>query len=146
MRIIEIISETGVNGASQHGLLLCRALARRGHAVTVVCRPGGWIRRELAAVPVEVVESDLHRWPIDELWRIVMGSEAFGPFERMDRVGLDVVLDIERHYAAESGLTRDDPPAFLREMVDRGELGVKSRKGFYTYDEEGRPVNEGRNT
>src|SRR5215831_18665733 len=70
MRIIEIISETGVNGASQHGLLLCRALARRGHAVTVVCRPGGWIRRELAAVPVEVVESDLHRWPIDELWRI----------------------------------------------------------------------------
>lgn len=70
MRIIEIISGTGVDGASQHGLLLSRELARRGHAVTVVCRPDAWIRRELASVPVEVVESDLHRWPVDELWRI----------------------------------------------------------------------------
>jgi glycosyltransferase involved in cell wall biosynthesis len=70
MRIIEIIAGAGVNGATQHGLLLSRALARRGHAVTVVCRPDGWIRRELASVPVAVVESDLHRWPVDELWRI----------------------------------------------------------------------------
>jgi 3-hydroxybutyryl-CoA dehydrogenase len=72
---------------------------------------------------------------IDELWRIVMDSEPYGPFERMDRVGLDVVLDIERHYAAESGLARDEPPAMLVEMVERGELGLKTGKGFYTYDE-----------
>ena len=70
---------------------------------------------------------------IDELWRIVMGSEPYGPFERMDRVGLDVVLDIERHYAAESGLERNEPPRFLVDMVERGELGVKSGKGFYEY-------------
>src|SRR5712691_7399774 len=70
MRIIEIIAGAGVNGAIQHGLLLSRELARRGHAVTVVCRPDGWLRRELATVSVEVVESDLHRWPIDELWRL----------------------------------------------------------------------------
>jgi 3-hydroxybutyryl-CoA dehydrogenase len=70
---------------------------------------------------------------IDELWRIVMGSEPYGPFERMDRVGLDVVLDIERHYAAESGLDRDAPPQFLIDMVERGELGVKTGKGFYDY-------------
>jgi 3-hydroxybutyryl-CoA dehydrogenase len=71
---------------------------------------------------------------IDELWRIVMGSEPYGPFERMDRVGLDVVLDIERHYAAESGLARDEPPQFLAEMVERGELGIKTGKGFYEYN------------
>ena len=69
-RIIEIISGAGVNGATQHGLLLSRELARRGHAVSVLCRPRSWIRRELASVAVEVVESDLHRWPVDELWRI----------------------------------------------------------------------------
>lgn len=73
---------------------------------------------------------------IDELWRIVMGSEPYGPFERMDRVGLDVVLDIERHYAAESGLARDEPPRFLVEMVERGELGLKTDKGFYDYGSE----------
>jgi 3-hydroxybutyryl-CoA dehydrogenase len=71
---------------------------------------------------------------IDELWRIVMGSEPYGPFERMDRVGLDVVLDIERHYAAESGLARDEPPTFLAEMVERGDLGLKTGKGFYDYE------------
>jgi 3-hydroxybutyryl-CoA dehydrogenase len=46
---------------------------------------------------------------------------------------LDVVLDIERHYAAESGLARDEPPPFLVEMVERGELGLKTGKGFYEY-------------
>jgi 3-hydroxybutyryl-CoA dehydrogenase len=70
---------------------------------------------------------------IDELWGIVMGGESYGPFERMDRVGLDVVLDIERHYAAESGLARDEPPAFLVDMVERGRLGLKSGRGFYDY-------------
>ena len=70
MRIIEIIAGAGVNGAIQHGLLLSRELAQRGHAVTVVCRPDGWLRRELASGPVAVVESDLHRWPVDELWRV----------------------------------------------------------------------------
>ena len=72
---------------------------------------------------------------IDELWRIVMGADPDGPFARMDRVGLDVVLDIERHYAAESGLARDEPPRFLEEMVACGELGVKTGKGFYEYDD-----------
>jgi 3-hydroxybutyryl-CoA dehydrogenase len=72
---------------------------------------------------------------IDELWRIVIGSEPYGPFERMDRVGLDVVLDIERHYAAESGLDRDHPPQLLIDMVARGHLGAKTGKGFYDYDE-----------
>ena len=73
---------------------------------------------------------------IDELWRIIMGSEPYGPFERMDRVGLDVVLDIERHYAAESGLARDEPPALLTEMIERGELGLKTGKGFYRYGDD----------
>ena len=72
---------------------------------------------------------------IDELWRIVMGSDPDGPFARMDRIGLDVVLDIERHYAAESGLARDEPPRFLVEMVERGQLGLKTGKGFYAYGE-----------
>jgi 3-hydroxybutyryl-CoA dehydrogenase len=51
----------------------------------------------------------------------------------MDRVGLDVVLDIERRYAAESGDPDDDPPALLVELVERGMLGVKSGRGFYEY-------------
>jgi len=71
---------------------------------------------------------------VDRLWCLVMES-APGPFARMDRVGLDVVLDIERRYAAESGDPNDEPPALLIDLVERGMLGVKTGRGFYEYEE-----------
>jgi 3-hydroxybutyryl-CoA dehydrogenase len=51
----------------------------------------------------------------------------------MDRVGLDVVRDIEMIYYSESGDPRDAPPKILLEKIKRGELGVKTGKGFYEY-------------
>lgn len=51
----------------------------------------------------------------------------------MDRVGLDVVRDIENVYYGESSDLRDIPPQLLLEKIERGELGVKSGKGFYSY-------------
>ncbi len=56
-----------------------------------------------------------------------------GPFAIMDKVGLDVVYDIEMVYYNESGDPKDKPPDALLEKIKRGELGVKSGKGFYTY-------------
>ncbi|MEA2515743.1 MAG: 3-hydroxybutyryl-CoA dehydrogenase [Thermomicrobiales bacterium] len=87
------------------------------------------IKRESLRV---VAEGHATPEEVDRLWCLVMES-APGPFARMDRVGLDVVLDIERRYAAESGDPDDDPPALLVELVERGMLGVKSGRGFYEY-------------
>ena len=56
-----------------------------------------------------------------------------GPFGLMDKVGLDVVYDIEMVYYNESKDPKDKPPAALLKMVKAGKLGVKSGKGFYTY-------------
>jgi len=56
-----------------------------------------------------------------------------GPFQMMDRAGLDVMLDIERQWHAESGDPRDAPPKVLEELVTRGDLGVKTGRGFYSY-------------
>ncbi|MCR4415754.1 MAG: glycosyltransferase family 4 protein [Thermoguttaceae bacterium] len=70
MNIMEITSGTEMNGAVQHCHLLCRALARRGNRVTLVCRPGAWIGDQFADGSVEVIRSDLHRIPFDELRRI----------------------------------------------------------------------------
>jgi len=67
---MEITSAPEVNGAVIHCLQLSQELARRGHEVSVVCRPGAWIQRQLAGGPVEVIPSDLHRWPFDELSRV----------------------------------------------------------------------------
>lgn len=51
----------------------------------------------------------------------------------MDKVGLDVVLDIERHYASAREGIPDTPQQYLRAFVDKGQLGVKSGGGFYQY-------------
>ncbi|MGA7673292.1 MAG: 3-hydroxyacyl-CoA dehydrogenase NAD-binding domain-containing protein [Nitrolancea sp.] len=87
------------------------------------------VKRESLKVVAEGVATPEE---VDRLWCLSMETRL-GPFAMMDRVGLDVVLDIERHYAEMSGDPQDDPPEFLVEMVERGELGRKSEHGFYTY-------------
>ncbi len=70
---------------------------------------------------------------IDRAWMIKFGREKPPPFAQMDRIGLDVIRDIELRYAAESGDPEDLPKPILTERVERGELGVKSGRGFYAY-------------
>ncbi|MGE4274434.1 MAG: 3-hydroxyacyl-CoA dehydrogenase family protein [Desulfitobacterium sp.] len=69
---------------------------------------------------------------LDRAWMLEWGT-AYGPFGLMDRVGLDIVEQIEYSYYAES-LNEDDlPPKALQEMVKNGYLGEKSGRGFYRY-------------
>jgi len=56
-----------------------------------------------------------------------------GPFGLMDKVGLDVIRDIEYSYYNESGDQSDVPPKALDEMIEKGWLGEKTGKGFYEY-------------
>ena len=71
MNIMQIISGAEVNGAVIHCLLLTRCLARRGHKITLLCRENAFIAAQLADEPnVEIVTSDLHRIPFDELRRV----------------------------------------------------------------------------
>ena len=69
---------------------------------------------------------------IDRTWMIQMEA-PMGPFALMDRVGLDVVRDIEMVYYHESGEERDKPPKLLENKITKGELGVKTGMGFYQY-------------
>lgn len=69
---------------------------------------------------------------IDRAWMLDWGT-PIGPCGLMDVVGLDVVRDIENVYYKASGDSSDRPPDFLDRMIERGELGLKSGKGFYTY-------------
>ena len=68
----------------------------------------------------------------DRAWRVFTGMKE-GPFALMDKVGLDVIYDIEMVYYNDSKDPKDKPPDALMEMIKRGEFGVKSGKGFYTY-------------
>ena len=69
---------------------------------------------------------------IDRAWIIFTGMKQ-GPFGLMDTVGLDVVSEIEMVYYSESKDPRDRPPDALLDKINKGELGVKSGKGFYSY-------------
>ncbi|MDO5535765.1 MAG: 3-hydroxyacyl-CoA dehydrogenase family protein, partial [Propionibacteriaceae bacterium] len=55
-----------------------------------------------------------------------------GPLALTDIVGLDVRLGIAE-YLASTLAERFAPPQLMRDMVERGELGRKSGKGFYDY-------------
>jgi 3-hydroxybutyryl-CoA dehydrogenase len=57
-----------------------------------------------------------------------------GPLRLSDIVGLDVRLDIAKHLSSTLG-DRYEPPRLLREKVERGELGVKSGRGFYDWQD-----------
>lgn len=69
---------------------------------------------------------------IDAIFKGVLKTPK-GPFEQMDVVGLDVVHDIEQHYADARGDVPSEPREYLRRYLDKGHLGVKSGKGFYDY-------------
>ncbi|MHA2007757.1 MAG: 3-hydroxyacyl-CoA dehydrogenase family protein [Promethearchaeota archaeon] len=73
---------------------------------------------------------------VDKAWRYFcqfFTNNEFGPFHFMDRIGLDVVYDIEMSYFKNTGYPDDKPPDILKDKVERGELGVKTGKGFYNY-------------
>ena len=57
-----------------------------------------------------------------------------GPLRLTDIVGLDVRLDIARYLSRALG-DRFAPPQLLQDKVARGELGVKSGRGFYDWSD-----------
>lgn len=59
-------------------------------------------------------------------------KHPMGPLRLTDLVGLDVRLAIAEHLADELG-ERFEPPALLREKVQRGELGKKTGMGFHEW-------------
>jgi 3-hydroxybutyryl-CoA dehydrogenase len=61
---------------------------------------------------------------------VIAYRHPIGPLRLSDIVGLDVRLDIARNLSVALG-ERYAPPRLLEEMVARGDLGVKSGKGFF---------------
>lgn len=89
------------------------------------------IKREALCVAAEGV-SDPET--IDRLYCETQGTAA-GPFRMMDQVGLDIVLQIEEHYAKAFPHLPEAPRTLLRKMIAEDRLGVKSGRGFYDYSD-----------
>lgn len=85
------------------------------------------IKREALEVVAEGVSTPQD---VDRMFASNFGTQA-GPFRMMDQVGLDVVLDIEQHYAKENPNLPEGPRQLLQKYIDEGRLGVKTGAGFY---------------
>src|SRR5271157_5052634 len=111
--------------------------ARRESTGFIFNRVWAAVKRESLEAVAEGVSTPQE---VDRMFEINTGSA--GPFRMMDQVGLDVVLDIEEHYAQIRNGIPEGPRTLLREYIARGHLGVKSGQGFYSDyyvgDEDGR--------
>ena len=70
---------------------------------------------------------------IDRAWMGITHM-PMGPFGIMDQVGLSTVWTITEYWAKRTGDKQSQKNAdFLKQFVDKGELGYKTNKGFYSY-------------
>ena len=69
---------------------------------------------------------------IDTIMKLGM-SHPIGPLALADLIGLDVVLFIVEVLHQDFGDDKYRPARLLKQMVDAGDLGRKSGKGFYEY-------------
>jgi 3-hydroxybutyryl-CoA dehydrogenase len=85
------------------------------------------IKRESLAVVAEGVSSPAD---FDRLW-LAAGLGTVGVFRLIDKVGLDVALEIEENYLRKFPYIPTKSRDLLKSYVDQGKLGVKSGEGFY---------------
>jgi 3-hydroxybutyryl-CoA dehydrogenase len=69
---------------------------------------------------------------IDTVMKLGM-NHPMGPLALADLVGLDVVLSVMEVLQRDLGEDKYRPAYLLRKMVDAGQLGRKSGRGFYRY-------------
>jgi len=133
LQLVEVVSHDGTDAQ-----LLKEALAFVGAIdrlpLPVKSSPGFLVNRALTPYMLEamvMLDEKIDKSLIDA------AAEKFGmpigPIELADQVGLDICLDVGDMLRSKFGDALPPTPAWLRDMVNRGELGRKTAKGFYTW-------------
>jgi 3-hydroxybutyryl-CoA dehydrogenase len=88
----------------------------------------------LVVEAVRLVESGVaSAEDVDTACRLGFGH-AMGPLATTDLTGVDVLRHATENIWNDTADPKFFPPELLNRMVDAGELGRKSGRGFYTYD------------
>jgi len=140
MTCVEVV---GGPDTSDRTLATAIEVARRlGKTPVVLDReiPGFIANRILGAVRDEAIfllENGIASvQDIDTACRTALGH-PMGPFELMDLTGIDIGYLTKQDRFATSGDPKDQPSNSVSALVERGELGRKTGRGWYDYDEAG---------
>jgi len=71
---------------------------------------------------------------VDTACRLAFGH-AMGPLQTADLTGIDILVDAARNIHRDTGEGKFLPPELLARMVAAGDLGRKSGRGFYDYQD-----------
>jgi 3-hydroxyacyl-CoA dehydrogenase/enoyl-CoA hydratase/3-hydroxybutyryl-CoA epimerase len=127
---------------SERAVLAAASFVTRIGKLPLPCRssPGFVVNRLLTPYMLEALHAHADGHSLES---IDAAAKEFGmpmgPVELADRVGLDVALHVAEIL---SGVLRSAPPEMLRAKVAKGELGVKTRRGFYAYDAGDKPIKD----
>lgn len=137
VHIMALVEVVATERSSQAAVATAVELGRRmGKEPIVVKDSPGFASSRLGVLlgleAIRMVESGVaSAEDIDKAMTLGYGH-PMGPLRLSDLVGLDVRLSIADYLAKEFG-ERFAAPALMREMVQRGELGKKSGRGFYVW-------------
>ncbi len=137
MRLCELVRGYRTSDAS---LAAARAFAEStGKTCIVVNRDvAGFVTTRLisalAIEAVRLVESGVaSAKDVDTACRLGFGH-AMGPLETIDLTGVDIMTHAASNIYTETQDEKFVPPETLQRMVQAGDLGRKSGRGFYSYD------------
>ncbi len=149
MRCVEVVRGPGTSDVTvDTSVALVQRLGKTPVVLTKEI-PGFVANRILNAVRDEAIYLLEHGVAsvadIDTACRTALGY-PMGPFELMDLTGIDIGYLTKQDRFAQTGDPKDQPSSSVAALVERGELGRKTGKGWYSYDEAGtktpRPTQE----
>jgi 3-hydroxybutyryl-CoA dehydrogenase len=112
-------------------------LATGQHPIETKDRPGFVLNR--FCVPyhndvIRMIEAGVAEpAEIDRAIKAAMGF-AMGPCELLDLIGLDTQIRASEAFLSVTNDPRTAPPPLLRRMAAAGQLGRKTKQGFYNYE------------
>ena len=111
----------------------------------VVCKntPGFIVNRLLVPYILEsirlVERKEASLLDVDKAMKLGAGY-PMGPFTLADFVGLDTLLFISQGWYKDIKQDWCKPPQLLQELVKKNKLGVKTKEGFFKYDQQGKKL------
>ena len=141
MPVVEVVP--GKNTSASATSLACAFLSRIGRR-PVVCKenPGfvhNYIQAAMFRAALTLVEKGV--CSAEDVDTVIQNGFALrlasiGPIRMADYAGLDTSLNLFRYVYGKTNDPGFKPPGILEEMVAKGELGMKTGKGFYNYPPE----------